>query len=356
MRSLAFSWATLCALSACKHAAPEPDPPPVAVHCVSAKPESIDETLALRGRIEPPPGGDLPVASQVSGRIISVIVREGQHIVNGDLVATVDGAASLDALRQADAAVAQARASVANAEATLERTRALVARGIAAKQELDDTVAREEAAKAGLAAALAAADLARRTLGRVQVRSSFEGVVTRIWRGPGALVDGTAATPVVQLTAQGAAEFVADATERELARVQEGQPVHGTLVSGADDFEGTVRVRSTALDPSTGLGTVRVTIAPPSASIPIGTFGRVVITTAHRAGVLVLPAAALRGAVADGAELALCKDGKAELRTVKVGWRDDTRFEVLEGVGPNDRAAVDHVLGLDDGTAIEELK
>jgi hypothetical protein len=65
---------------------------------------------------------------------------------------------------------------------------------------------------------------------------------------------------------------------------------------------------------------------------------------------------ALRGAVADGAEIALCKEGKAELHTVKVGWRDETRFEVLEGATANDRAAIDHVLGLEDGTAIEEVK
>ena len=49
-------------------------------------------------------------------------------------------------------------------------------------------------------------------------------------------------------------------TERELARVEEGDAVHGTLGEGVD-FDGTVGVRGRALDPATGLGTVRVFLA-----------------------------------------------------------------------------------------------
>jgi hypothetical protein len=64
----------------------------------------------------------------------------------------------------------------------------------------------------------------------------------------------------------------------------------------------------------------------------------------------------LRGAVSDGAEIAICKEGKIALRTVKVGWRDATRFEATEGIAPTDRLAVDHVLGLEDGTPITEAK
>jgi RND family efflux transporter MFP subunit len=268
----------------------------------------------------------------------------------------VDEAPSRDALRQAEAAQVQAESAEVNANTTLDRAKAIVARGIAAKQELDDAVARAEAAHASVASARAATDLARRTLGRVQVHSSFDGVVTRIWRGPGAIVDGTAATPIVQLAAATGVEFVADATDRDLARIAEGQSAHGELSMGDAEFTGTVRIRSSALDPATGLGLVRITLDKTDASYPIGAFGRVVITVRHRDAVSVLPATALRGAVADGAEVAVCHDGKAAIHTVKVGWRDATRFEPLEGVAPSDKVAVDHVLGLEDGTELIEAK
>ena len=86
----------------------------------------------------------------------------------------------------------------------------------------------------------------------------------------------------------------------------------------------------------------------------MGAYGRATITTRHRDAVLAVPSEALRGAVSDGAEVVVCKDGKAELRRIRVGYRDSKRVEVVEGLAASERVAVDHVLGLDTGTAIAE--
>src|SRR5262249_28057183 len=128
------------------------------------------------------------------------------------------------------------------------------------------------------------------------------------------------------------------------------------LVGAQATLHGTVRVRSSALDPTTGLGNVRIALETQALQAPIGTYGRVSIVTRHRDGVFTLPAAALRGAVLDGAEVVVCKEGKADLRTVKVGYRGEQRFEVVEGIKPGERVAVDHVLGLETGTPIREAK
>ena len=346
----------LVALAACRQGTAEPREAPAAVvvRCEGPKPMAVDDVVALRGRVQPPPGGDLPVASQVAGRIAQVTVHEGDALRAGDVIAVVDDANTRDAVRQADAALAQVRAAQDNAAVTLERTRALVARGIAARQELDDATAKADEAKANVAAAVAAADLAARALGRVAVKSSFAGVVTKVWRGPGALVDGTAATPVVQLAATSAVEFVADATGPDLARVKEGAAAHGSLGEGLA-FDGVVVARARALDPATGLGTARIAVANVAAQVPIGSYGRVAIVVAHREGVRTLPVSALRGAVADGPQVAVCHAGKVVIRAVKSGWRGTDRFEV-EGVGDDERVAVDHVLGLEDGTSVEEAR
>lgn len=326
----------------------------VKVKCVYPHSEALDEALELPGRIEPPPGGDLPVASQVAGRLVEVSVHEGQHIATGDVVASVDDVASRDAVRQTEATLAQSRAAEANSNATLERVKALVARGIAARQELDDAEARAENERQAVASATAATHLAQRTLGRVQVRATFPGVVTRLWRGPGALVDGTAATPIVQVAASASAEFVAAATERELAQAESGQPAQVRLESTPQDLTAQVRIRSSSLDPTTGLGTIRMTLSSSPATLVMGAYGRATITTRHRDAVLTIPSEALRGAVSDGAEVVVCKDGKAELRRIRVGYRDAKHLEVADGLSAGDRVAVDHVLGLDTGTPIAE--
>ncbi len=361
-RALAEFAVLVFATGACR-SAPEAreGPVPVEVRCVPIARTNVETTETVRGRLEAPPGGDLPVASQVAGRVVEVDAHEGDHVSAGAVVALIDGSTSRDALRQADAVVGQSRAALANADATLDRTRQLVARGIAAKQELDDAVARDDQAKGALNAAIAAADLARRTLGRVVVRSTFEGVVTRVWRGPGALVDGTAATPVVELAAAAAAEFDVDATERQLARVAVGQIARVTLEEfdqGEGPLEGTVRARSAALDPATGLGLVRIalSVAEDRGPLTLGVFGTASVRTGTRPGMLVVPSVAIRGAVSDGAEVAVCADGRAEIRTVKIGWRDDERAEVTEGLREGERIAVDHVLGLETGTPIAEAR
>src|SRR5262249_55830406 len=149
--------------------------------------------------------------------------------------------------------------------------------------------------------------------------------------GPGAIVDGTSATPIIQLAAASGIEFVADATATELAAVAPDQRATATLVMNHVELSGRVLGRSSSLDPPTGVGVVRVALDAPQAALPMGAFGRVVVTTRHRDGVLVAPVEALRGAVSDGAEVAICKDGKISLRPVRIGWRDATRFELMEG-------------------------
>jgi RND family efflux transporter MFP subunit len=324
----------------------------VSVHCVLPTRQSIDETVELRGHLEPPPGGDLPLASQVAGRIVEVLVHEGQRVKTGDVAASVDDLASRDAVRQAEAALAQASAAELNANATLQRTQALVTRGIAARQELDDATAKAETEKQSVASGQAALDLARRTLGRVQVRVAFGGVVTRVWRGPGAIVDGTAATPIAQIAAASGAEFVADATERDLVRIESGREAQVLLAPGSSSLKGSVRAVSSALDATTGLGVVRVSLTDTPASLLMGAQGRVTVVTRHRDSVLLVPTEALRGAVADGAEVVVCTPEGASVRAVQVGYRDDHQFEVVSGLDASDKVAIDHVLGLETGTAL----
>ena len=357
----------------------EENVPAVEVHCEAASRAAFDVSIVLRGRTAPPPGGDLPVASQVAGRVLEIRVKEGQRVTRGALVAIVDDLGPRAAATQADAAVARSRSAEAAAIAALERTKDLAAKGIAARRDVEDAIARADAARAGVEADVAALRFASGTLRRVDVLSTFDGVVTKVWRGAGALVDGSAATPIIQLASVGTVEFVADVTERDLALVKEGQKASIALASGGDVFAGTVLARSRSVDPATGLGVVRLQIDGPAEPAPeheteradgggargapgkpsgaferpvLGAYGKAIVLLDRRDAVLSIPSSALRGAVADGAEIAICGAIKTTIRAVKVGFRDAARVEVLEGLKDSEEVAIDHVLGLEDGTRI----
>jgi cobalt-zinc-cadmium efflux system membrane fusion protein len=180
--------------------------------------------------------------------------------------------------------------------------------------------------------------------------------VTRVFRGAGALVDGTAATPVLQLAATSVAEFVADVTQRDLVVLAEGQPARGVLAGSGAAIEGAVRSRPRALDPATGLGTVRITLTSAGADqIPVGAFARVTVVLGRHDAPIVIPVAALRGAAADGGEVAVCAGEKAALHVVKLGKRDASRVEILDGISAVDSVAIDHVLALEDDTPIQRV-
>ena len=326
----------------------------VSVTCVAVTVGPLERSVGVRGRVMTRPGGDLPVASLVVGKILEVKVEEGTRVKQGAIIAIVDDLGPRAAALQARAGLARAKSSEAEAEAALNRAKTLQSAGIMSKGDLDTAAARATAAAADVAAEAAAAGLASGTLGRVEVRSTFDGVVTKIWRGAGAVVDGTAGTPIVQVAAYAHLEFVAEVTEPELAILEEGDDAAVEL--GGRVAKGKVAALSYALDPKTGLGTARIALnsSVDASQVRIGAFGRGRIQARSLAQALSIPRAAMRGAILDGADVAKCVGGKVTLVHVAIGYRDETRLQVLSGLETGDRVATGDVLGLGEGTSIVE--
>ncbi|MGH7284051.1 MAG: hypothetical protein ACRELY_21195, partial [Polyangiaceae bacterium] len=103
------------------------------------------------------------------------------------------------------------------------------------------------------------------------------------------------------------------------------------------------------------LGLVRLDL-PSTAPLLLGAFATITVHVEKRDNVLVIPASAMRGAVPDGAEVVVCNSGKADIRTVKVGWRDDQRVEIVDGLKDDERVVVDRALGLQPDTPLTESK
>jgi membrane fusion protein (multidrug efflux system) len=333
------------------------------VRCARAETAPLADAIELRGTIAPPPDRDAQIAPQVAGRIEELSVREGDAVADGQQVARIDAAPLADQAREAEAALAKTRAELRNAEATRARTQRVYEHGIAARQEVDDATARAEAAKAAESEAAAVAQRAQRQVDRARVRSPLAGVVVRILRRPGELVDGTPATPVLEVADPSRLELVSDAAAADLVRVHRGQAAEVTVAAlpGAR-FPAVVSVVSPAVDRATGLGTIRVAIDLTAGALkagvrpPIGVLGAARITVgAARAAVLV-PRESVRaaGAGAD-AEVVVCgADGLAHVRRIRRGTAAAAgKVEVVDGVAAGESVAVDPVIGLAEGDQIE---
>jgi RND family efflux transporter MFP subunit len=329
---------------------------PVRVTCAPAKAGTAADAVEIRGTVAPPPDRDALVAPQVAGRLLHVEVQEGDAVKAGQIVARVDTSMLTDEAMQADAALDRARAEHQNAKSTLARTEQVFERGIAARQEVDDAAAREAEAMADEASATARARQAHQQIKRTAVRSPMTGVVLRILRKPGELVDGTPATPVVEIADTSALELLADTPTQDLVRLSPGAPA--TLAFPAmpgQFFKGTVSRVAPAVDRSTGLGAARVSIDDTGAvRLPVGTYGVASVSSGAPHSVVRVPSIAVRSSAGGGSEVVVCgKDKRAHVVKVRPGAARDGLVEVDGALGPADRVSVDPVIGLSDGEAIE---
>ena len=191
----------LCsALATCKREEPaDPSAGPKSVKCADVQLAMVKDSIEVRGTVAPLPARDAQVAPQVSGLLLRVEVREGDSVAAGQVVARIDDGPLLDAAHQADAALARTRAEHQNARTTLARVQRVFEHGIAARQEVDDATAKEASARAAEAETEAAARQAHRQVERATVHSPLKGVVLKVLRKPGELVDGTPATAIAQI-------------------------------------------------------------------------------------------------------------------------------------------------------------
>jgi RND family efflux transporter MFP subunit len=325
--ALLASSAPVCGCHRESAAEERPDPgPPRRVRCAAVETRTLRTQVVLHGTVAPLPDRDAQIAPQVAGRIVAVLVREGDRVARGQSLARVDAAALSDQVKQADAQLAKAQAEAGLARTTRARIDRVFQRGIAARQELDDAEARVATAQAGETEARAAAEIARRQLDRASVRSPLRGVVLKLFRKTGELVDGTPATPIVEVGDPERLELVASATAAELVRVHVRDVARIEVPSLPDgNLRGTVAAVSPAIDRATGLGSVRVTLDPGTGTRPpVGVTGVARIQTGVPREATLVPTAALRAASGDDAELVVCgTDRKAHVVHVRQASSED---------------------------------
>jgi RND family efflux transporter MFP subunit len=354
---------------------------PKHVTCAPIVDQDVEDVVEIRGTVAPLFGKDALIAPQVAGRVLRVLVREGDRVRDGQELARIDDATLADQSRQADAVIAKAQAETELARTTEARVRRVFDRGIAAKQDLDDASARSATARAGEAEARAAGAIARRVLTRASVRSPLAGVVLKVFRKPGELVDGTPATPVVEVGDPTQLELAAIVTAADLVQIHAAATAHVEVpVMPNRPFAGRVALVSPAVDRVTGLGTVRVRLDLKGVDTPpIGVTGIARIDVGRHSRRSLAPAAALRAPDGSQAEIALCgRDGRAHIVRVSVG-RERSGLVEITGTATGARAGanasvnlgsatpgppaitagalvvIDPVLGIDDGDPISSV-
>ena len=321
---------------------------PVPVTVVTLQPQTVTLTSTLPGRVAA--SAEAEVRPQVNGIITERLFEEGAEVKANDPLYRIDAASYEAAVQQARAGVAQAQLGAARREAA--RLVELQARNVASEQALDEAQAARDSAEAALELAHAQLNAAEIELGHTTIRARLSGRIGLSQTSPGALVTASQAQPLAVIrdidpvyvdVTQSAADLLRwrrGETEENLAGTD--GTVGLTLADGSDYGEtGRLQAAEPNVNPQTGVVTLRLQFANPSALLLPGMYVQVNMPVEVADGVFLVPQ---EGVVRDrrGRPVAwvVNADNVIEERALSVLQDRASDWVVDSGLEPGDRIVV----------------
>lgn len=305
----------------------------LAVEFVTVAQSPLTFDTALTGTIHAKDSVD--VGFRQGGRVVEVMVNEGDRVRQGQPLARTDPLQQQQALRVAEASVSAATASQEQARQAQERARAMLSRGVGTRAELDAANQALSAAERALAEAIATRDQARRALEDTVIRTPADAIVVARKADPGQIVG--AAQAVITLAASSGREAVFQTPDSPLLRGAMGAPVSLESI----DFPGLhMKARVTEIaplvDPKTASVTVRAQIdAPPQGVELLGSAVKGAVHFPAGQGIAV-PWTALTATGNTPAVWRVEPSGQVALIPVRIARFADGTVILADGVAPGD--------------------
>lgn len=150
--------------------------PPVRVAVVTAGPQAVSTGVEIDGVVEPLKQS--LVSSQASGRVSALVVKAGDFVKAGQLLATVDDRETQTGVQRSQAQLVQSDSALRNAQLSLARTRDLQAKGFVSQAALDTAELQFKAAQAGRDQAGAGARQSALSQEFTRVTAPYDGYVS----------------------------------------------------------------------------------------------------------------------------------------------------------------------------------
>jgi len=313
-------------------------PMAVPVEVAVARSDTVRDEIAATGQIEAVQSIDL--RPEVDGRIVAILIREGQEVDEGTPLVKVDDA--------------QLKAQVAQLEAQRDLAQQGLARAKELAQQNASSAADLEQAEATARSAQAQYDLQRIRLERTTVRAPFAGVVGQRYVSLGDYV--TNSTRLVSLQTVNPQRAAFQVPERFAQLLRPGQRVtFGVAAIAGRQFTGEVDF----VDPVVQLPgrTILVKARVPNGQrlLQPGMFIEARLVTAVRPNAVVVPEEAVVPAEGSNAVWAVV-DGKADRRLVTLGVRRPGFVEVTSGVKAGEQVVVGGLELLAPGAPVRPME
>ena len=194
------------------------------------------------------------VKARVPGELQGLSVREGDAVKAGQVIARIDPAEYEARLRQAELQADAARAQIDIAQRQYDNNKALVDQGFISRTALDTSLANLNGARASHAAALAAADVARKSMADTRLLAPMAGFVSQRLAQPGERV--ALDTRIVEIVDLSRMEIEAALSAADSTGVRVGQQA----LLQVEGHAAAVPARVARINPSTQAGSRSVLV------------------------------------------------------------------------------------------------
>jgi len=322
------------------------------------------------------------VSSKVTGKVVKVMLEEGQRVEAGQIIALLDDsnwraslAQSRAQLQQAEASVDSAQTAFDDAKPIFERSEKQKAAAVISAQSYDESHAQFNVAHNNLLVAQRALELARagvevaqRNLDDTVIRAPFAGIVTEKSAQPGEMVSpisaggGFTRTGIGTIVDMESLEVEVDVSENFINRVRPQQPVTIKLNAYPDwDIPGSVIAMIPTADRAKATVKVRIAIKQkdpriiPEMGARVAFLGDNEPSTAGGEKNLVsgvtIPADAI--ATTGTANVVYVVHGSTvERRAVRLGGKTNAGQIITAGLEPGNTVALGDLSKLSDGTRV----
>jgi RND family efflux transporter MFP subunit len=291
-----------------------------------------------------------PVSAEVSGRVIRLLVDEGQSVVRGQALAEIDSEQYRFGNQVDEAEVGRLVAFVKNKELELARAKRLFTESLISREQLDTLTTDLDGLKAQLRGAQARAGDSGRLLGEARITAPFPGKVARRNVDVGEYVQ--AGTAVFDLVDTKALRVRLPFPEYRAPQLKPGLTVRLTSAAAGDSVV-TAKISEVQpnINPSNRSLAVIVDFENPGTWLPGASVRADVVLETRPAAIMVPQTAVVRRPAGD--VVYVVANGKAREQLVRRGRRNGALLEITTGLAGNETVAVDGAGFLTNGAAVK---
>jgi RND family efflux transporter MFP subunit len=313
----------------------------VTVKVETVKTEEISLDFASNGNFEPIQ--ELTFCAEKSGKVVSVLVKEGDYIRIGQTLAIVRS----DVI---NVNAQNAKAMYQNAVADFDRFENAYKTGGVTKQQLDQ-------AKLAMVNAKSNLTQANINVGDTRIKAPINGFINKKYIEPGSILTGMPATQMFDIVNVSKLKLRVTVNESQVANLKIGNTIKVTSNVYPDKtFSGKITFIAPKADTSLNFP-VEIEIAnTQSNELKAGMYGTAVFAANQKKESLkIVPRNAFVGSVSSN-EVFVVENNIAKFKKVTAGRILGDKVEILDGLNDGDIVVVTGQINLQDGNTVEIIK